>query len=65
MPRADNNSVRGRLRLMGVGDVIEISREESAELTVRTTASNLRAHYPERRYKVARSSAGVSVTRES
>lgn len=65
MPRADNNSVRGRLRTMQVGDVIEIARTESAELTVRTTASNLRASYPDRAYKVSRTPLGVAVTRTS
>lgn len=65
MPRKDSNSVRGRLRLMEVGEVIEIPRTESAELTVRTTASNLKACYIGRNYKVGRTENGVAVERTS
>lgn len=65
MPRKDSNSVRGRLRLMEVGEVMEIPRTESAELTVRTTASNLKACYQGRNYKVSRTQSGVAVERTS
>ena len=50
---------------MEVGEVIEIPRTESAELTVRTTASNLKACYIGRNYKVGRTKNGVAVERTS
>lgn len=59
-----SESVRGRLRTMQVGDVIEIPRTECAEMTVRTTASNLKP-YNGQTYTVNRTEAGVAVKRLS
>lgn len=56
------NSVRGRLRRLSVGESLEIPRTECAELTVRTTASNLKPAYGAN-YSVTRTAEGVRVTR--
>lgn len=58
------NSVRGRLRLLSVGESIEIPRSECAEMTVRTTASNL-TPYNGQRYSITRTEVGVKATRIS
>lgn len=58
------NSVRGRISALKVGEVIEISRTESAEMTVRTTASNLKP-YNGQTYSVTRTDNGVAVKRIS
>lgn len=58
------NSVRGRLCALKVGEVIEIPRTESAEMTVRTTASNLKP-YNGQSYSVSRTNTGVAVKRIS
>ncbi len=58
------NSVRGRLRLLAVGESVEIPRTECAEMTVRTTASNLTPCNGQT-YSVTRTPAGVRATRTS
>lgn len=62
--RSNSNSVRGRLRAMQVGEVVEIPRTECAEMTVRTTASNLKP-YNGQTYTISRTATGVAVTRTS
>lgn len=58
------NSVRGKLRLLAVGESVEIPRTECAEMTVRTTASNL-TPYNGQTYSVTRTANGVRATRTS
>lgn len=59
-----STSVRGRLRQLAVGESIEIPRTECAEMTVRTTASNL-TPYNGHKYSVTRTESGVRATRTS
>lgn len=59
-----NNSVRGRLIRLKVGEVLEIPRTECAEMTVRTTASNLKP-YNGQTYTVTRTELGVAAKRLS
>lgn len=59
-----NNSLRGRLIRLNVGESLEIPRTESAEVTVRTTCSNLKP-YNGQTYTVTRTAEGVRATRTS
>jgi hypothetical protein len=59
-----SNSVRGRICQMQIGEILEIPRTECAEMTVRTTVSNLKP-YNGQTYTVNRTEAGVAVKRLS